>query len=66
VREYRRIPTALTIEELPRVRAQLDPRDALIADWALSTCAPYGVLGLTVQDITTATLSETHRLLGNR
>src|SRR6266849_2427356 len=52
VREYRTIPTALSVQDLRRVRAHLSPRDALIADWAVSTGARrMEVLGLTVNDI---------------
>jgi hypothetical protein len=51
VREYRSIPTALTIAELQHVRTHLNPREALIADWAVSTGARRMVLGLTVHDI---------------
>jgi integrase len=52
VREYRAIPTALSVEDLRRVRAHLGPRDALIADLAVSTGARrMEVLGLTVNDI---------------
>jgi integrase/recombinase XerD len=39
IREYRTIPTALSVEELRRVRTHLTIRDALIADWAVSTGA---------------------------
>jgi integrase/recombinase XerD len=52
IREYRMIPTALTAEELRRVRTHLTARDALIADWAVSTGARrMEVLGLAVTDI---------------
>jgi len=52
VREYRSIPTALSVEDLRRVRSHLDARDALIADWAVSTGARrMEVLGLSVADI---------------
>jgi integrase/recombinase XerD len=52
VREYRTIPAALSVEDLRRVRAQLGPRDALIADWAVSTGARrMEVLSLSVGDI---------------
>jgi site-specific recombinase XerD len=58
VREYRNIPTALTVPELRRVRAHLDARDALIADWAAATGARrMEVLGLKVDDI-----SDSHAL----
>src|SRR5258708_7024687 len=40
--EYRTIPSALSAEDLRRVRAHLGPRDALIADWAASTGAADG------------------------
>ncbi len=36
VREYRTVPSALSVEDLRRVRAHLTARDALIADWAVS------------------------------
>jgi hypothetical protein len=39
IREYRMIPTALSADELRRVRTHLGARDALIADWAVSTGA---------------------------
>ena len=52
VREYRSIPTALSVEDLRRVRNHLGPRDALIADWAVSTGARRAeVLSLAVNDI---------------
>lgn len=52
VREYRSIPTALSVEDLRRVRNHLGPRDALIADWAVSTGARRAeVLSLAVDDI---------------
>lgn len=52
VREYRPIPSPLSAEDLRRVRAHLAPRDALIADWAVSTGARrMEVLGLSVTDI---------------
>lgn len=52
VREYRSIPTALSVEDLGRVRGHLAPRDALIVDWAVSTGARRGeVLSLSVSDI---------------
>ena len=52
VREYRNIPMALSVEDLRRVRAHLSPRDALIADWALSTGARRTeLLSLSVDDI---------------
>jgi hypothetical protein len=52
VREYRTIPTALSVEDLRRVRSHLGPRDALIADWADSTGARRAeVLSLSVSDI---------------
>ena len=52
VREYRTVPTALSVQDLRRVRAHLGPRDALIADWVVSTGARrMEVLGLTVNDI---------------
>jgi integrase/recombinase XerD len=50
--EYRSIPTALSVDDLRRVRSHLDARDALIADWAVSTGARrMEVLGLTLADI---------------
>jgi site-specific recombinase XerD len=52
IREYRMIPTALSADELRRVRTHLSARDALIADWAVSTGARrMEVLGLAVTDI---------------
>src|SRR5438105_3130223 len=52
VREYRSIPTALSVEDLRRVRSHLGPRDALIADWAVTTGARRAeVLSLSVSDI---------------
>jgi site-specific recombinase XerD len=52
VREYRSIPTALSVDELRRVRSHLDTRDAHIADRAVSTGARrMEVFGLTVADI---------------
>jgi integrase/recombinase XerD len=52
VREYRTIPAALSVEDLRRVRDHLGPRDALMADWAVSTGARRAeVLSLTVSDI---------------
>jgi site-specific recombinase XerD len=52
VREYRSIPTALSVEDLRRVRTYLGQRDELIADWAVSTGARRAeVLSLTVSDI---------------
>src|SRR5579859_6679721 len=52
IREYRTIPSALSAEDLRRVRAHLGPRDALIADWAASTGARrMEVLSLTPGDI---------------
>jgi integrase/recombinase XerD len=39
IREYRTIPSALSVEDLRRVRTHLSGRDALIADWAVSTGA---------------------------
>jgi hypothetical protein len=52
VREYRTIPTALSVHDLRRVRECLAPRRALITDWAVSTGARrIEVLGLTVNDI---------------
>jgi integrase len=52
VREFHTIPTALSVEDLRRVRAHLGPRDALIADWAVSTGARrMEVLSLSVDDI---------------
>jgi integrase len=52
VREYRSIPTALSVEDLRRVRTYLGQRDELIADWAVSTGARRAeVLSLTVGDI---------------
>ena len=52
IREYRTIPSALSVEDLRRVRTHLTARDALIADWAVSTGARrMEVLGLTPSDI---------------
>src|SRR5207302_7472855 len=52
VREYRTIPTALSVEDLRRVRGHLGSHDALIADWAVSTGARRAeVLSLSVSDI---------------
>jgi len=52
VREYKSIPTALSVDDLRRVRAHLGPRDGLITDLAVSTGARrMEVLGLTVNDI---------------
>ncbi|MBV8717976.1 MAG: tyrosine-type recombinase/integrase, partial [Chloroflexi bacterium] len=52
VREYRTIPTALSVEDLRRVRGHLGSRDALMADWAVSTGARRAeVLSLAVSDI---------------
>jgi integrase len=52
VREYRTIPSALSVEDLRRVRSHLTTCDALIADWAVSTGARrMEVLGVTVADI---------------
>jgi len=52
IREYRTIPTALSVEELRRVRTHLTIRDALIADWAVSTGARrMELLSLRLSDI---------------
>lgn len=52
VGEYRGIPTALAVEDLRRVRGHLGTRDALIADWAVSTGARRAeVVSLTVSDV---------------
>jgi integrase len=52
VREYRSIPTALSVEDLRRVRGHLGTRDGLIADWAVSTGARRAeLLSLTASDI---------------
>ena len=52
IREYRTIPSALSAEDLRRVRAHLGPHDSLIADWAASTGARrMEVLSLTPSDI---------------
>jgi integrase len=52
VREYRTIPSALSVDDMRRVRIQLTACDALIADWAVSTGARrMEVLGLRVDDI---------------
>jgi site-specific recombinase XerD len=52
VREYQTIPTALSVEDLRRVRGHLGFRDALMTDWAVSTGARRAeVLSLTASDI---------------
>jgi integrase/recombinase XerD len=52
IREYWTIPSALSVEDLRRVRTHLSTRDALIADWAVSTGARrMEVLSLTPSDI---------------
>ncbi len=52
IREYQTIPSALSVEDLRRVRTYLTSRDALMADWAVSTGARrMEVLGLTLSDI---------------
>jgi integrase len=52
IRDYRTIPSALSVEDLRRVRTHLTVRDALIADWAVSTGARrIEGLGLALSDI---------------
>src|SRR5207253_9205823 len=52
IREYRTMPSALSVEDLRWVRAHLTARDGLIADWAVSTGARrMEVLSLTPSDI---------------
>ena len=52
IREYRNVPTALSVDDLRRVRRHLAYRDALIADCAVSTGARrMEALGLAVNDL---------------